>query len=139
VECLVFVCSLFSPVVLRLGSVRTFAQLEAGMNGVERVLYYSEEIPQEAPRTSAELEALVAKSSKDFPPAGPSALAVLASGGKTSDMPSGWPDAGNVTFQNLRMKYRDDTPLVLKGLDVSIAAGERIGVVGRTGSGKVNI
>ena len=106
------------------------------MNAVERVLYYSEEIPQEAPRTSAELVSLV-KSTKDLPPSNPSAFAVAVSGGTVSDRSAAWPEIGNITFQNLRMKYRHDTPLVLKGLNVSIAAGERIGVVGRTGSGKV--
>jgi len=35
--------------------VRTFAQMEAAMNSTERVLYYSEEIPQEAPFSSDEL------------------------------------------------------------------------------------
>jgi ABC-type multidrug transport system fused ATPase/permease subunit len=117
-------------------SVRTFAQLEAGMNAVERVLYYSEDIAQEAPRTSPELEALV-KTSKDPPASSPAAFAVALSGGKAAETTTSWPAAGSITFQNLRMKYRPDTPLVLKGLNVSIAPGQRVGVVGRTGSGKV--
>jgi ABC-type bacteriocin/lantibiotic exporter with double-glycine peptidase domain len=29
------------------------------------------------------------------------------------------------------MKYRHETPLVLKGLNVTIGAGERVGIVGR--------
>ena len=36
--------------------VRTFAQMEAGMNACERVLYYTEDIPHEAPSTSKALE-----------------------------------------------------------------------------------
>jgi ABC-type multidrug transport system fused ATPase/permease subunit len=115
--------------------VRTFAQLEAAMNALERVLFYTEQIPQEAPRTSAELVAHASESQP--PPSDPSAFAVAVSGGKSAPITSEWPATGNVVLRNLRMKYREETPLVLKGLDVSITAGERIGVVGRTGSGKV--
>jgi ABC-type multidrug transport system fused ATPase/permease subunit len=118
--------------------VRTFAQLEAGMNGVERVLYYSEEIAQEAPRTSAALQSHALSDGKP-PPSDPSAFAVVASGGKVATASADWPDQGNITLCNLRMKYRPETPLVLKGLNVSISAGERIGVVGRTGSGKSSL
>lgn len=34
------------------------------------------------------------------------------------------------------MRYRTDTPLVLKGISLEIRGGEKVGVVGRTGSGK---
>lgn len=107
------------------------------MNAVERVLYYSEDIPQEAPRSSSELET-DALLKKEPPSTSPAAFAVVAAGGKAAEIQPSWPEAGSIVFQNLRMKYREDTPLVLKGLNVSIAAGERIGVVGRTGSGKVS-
>merc|ERR1712216_414289 len=66
-------------------------------------------------------------------------LAVGASGGKPANLPVDWPQQGAISLNNLRMRYRPETPLVLKGLNVSIAPGERIGVVGRTGSGKSSL
>ncbi|XP_042517600.1 ABC transporter C family member 14-like [Macadamia integrifolia] len=47
-----------------------------------------------------------------------------------------WPTKGNVNLKDLQVKYRPNTPLVLKGITLSIQGGEKIGVVGRTGSGK---
>ncbi|KDP28145.1 hypothetical protein JCGZ_13916 [Jatropha curcas] len=51
-------------------------------------------------------------------------------------LPSNWPTHGNVDLRDLQVKYRPNTPLVLKGITLSIYGGEKIGVVGRTGSGK---
>jgi ABC-type multidrug transport system fused ATPase/permease subunit len=118
-------------------AVRSFAQLENSMNACERVLEYTENIPQEAPSTCLELEARAA--SGNTPPPGPSALAVAAAGGKAAKLSAEWPDKGEIVMRNLRMRYRSETPLVLKGLSLSIAGGQRIGVVGRTGSGKSSL
>lgn len=50
--------------------------------------------------------------------------------------PPNWPAQGNVDLKDLQVRYRSNTPLVLKGITLSIRGGEKIGVVGRTGSGK---
>ncbi|KAK6937389.1 ABC transporter type 1, transmembrane domain [Dillenia turbinata] len=47
-----------------------------------------------------------------------------------------WPAQGNVELRDLLVRYRPNTPLVLKGISLNIKGGEKIGVVGRTGSGK---
>ena len=44
--------------------------------------------------------------------------------------------SGKVNFINYSVKYRPNTPLVLKNLNIEIKPMEKIGVVGRTGSGK---
>ncbi|CAK7348297.1 unnamed protein product [Dovyalis caffra] len=50
--------------------------------------------------------------------------------------PPNWPAHGNVDIKDLQVRYRPNTPLVLKGINLRIQGGEKIGVVGRTGSGK---
>lgn len=50
-----------------------------------------------------------------------------------------WPQSGAIDFNKVEMRYRDGLPLVLKGLDLHVKGGERIGVVGRTGAGKSSI
>ncbi|KAK8448521.1 hypothetical protein SEVIR_7G027200v4 [Setaria viridis] len=47
-----------------------------------------------------------------------------------------WPTHGDIDIKNLKVRYRPNTPLILKGINIRISGGEKIGVVGRTGSGK---
>ncbi|KAL6846161.1 hypothetical protein ACP4OV_023609 [Aristida adscensionis] len=47
-----------------------------------------------------------------------------------------WPTNGHIDVIDLKVRYRPGSPLVLKGITISIRAGEKIGAVGRTGSGK---
>jgi ABC-type multidrug transport system fused ATPase/permease subunit len=68
----------------------------------------------------------------------PSGFAVMVAGG-IPRLTSEWPGKGQIVLRNLKMRYRPETPLVLKGLNVFISAGERVGVVGRTGSGKSSL
>ena len=50
-----------------------------------------------------------------------------------------WPNEGKINFINFSASYRPDTPLVLKDINFEIKPGERIGIVGRTGSGKSSL
>jgi ABC-type multidrug transport system fused ATPase/permease subunit len=48
----------------------------------------------------------------------------------------GWPDKGRIDLIDFKCRYRKNLEYVLKGLNVTFLGGEKIGVVGRTGSGK---
>ena len=51
-------------------------------------------------------------------------------------IPKNWPNHGEVKFINYSVKYRPETSTVLKNINLTFNPGEKIGVVGRTGSGK---
>ena len=50
-----------------------------------------------------------------------------------------WPQEGRIRFENYSVRYRPTTEIVLKNLNFEIDGNEKIGVVGRTGSGKSTI
>jgi ATP-binding cassette subfamily C (CFTR/MRP) protein 1 len=90
--------------------VQMIARLEADMSSVERILSYTDNIKPEAP--------------VEIPENDPE--------------PGTWPANGVVEFSHASMRYRDG-PLVLKDLSFTVNAGEKIGVCGRTGSGKSSL
>ncbi|KAG9118709.1 hypothetical protein FRC07_006646, partial [Ceratobasidium sp. 392] len=53
--------------------------------------------------------------------------------------PAYWPSSGKISVENLVARYSSDGPAVLHGLTFKIKDGERVGVVGRTGSGKSSL
>ncbi|EXC02962.1 ABC transporter C family member 10 [Morus notabilis] len=50
-----------------------------------------------------------------------------------------WPTFGKVEISNLKVRYRPNAPLVLHGISFTIEGGQKIGIVGRTGSGKTTL
>uniref|UniRef100_A0A0W0FN82 P-loop containing nucleoside triphosphate hydrolase protein n=1 Tax=Moniliophthora roreri TaxID=221103 RepID=A0A0W0FN82_MONRR len=53
--------------------------------------------------------------------------------------PAYWPASGDLRVENLSARYSSDGPRILHNLSFHIRSGERIGVVGRTGSGKSSL
>jgi ABC-type multidrug transport system fused ATPase/permease subunit len=92
--------------------LQNMTEVEILMNAVERVRYFTREVQQEAPY---ELEAA-------GPQGGAAALA--------------WPSAGVVSFRNVCARYRPELPRVLNGLSIEVGTAQKVGICGRTGSGK---
>lgn len=76
------------------------------MISVERILQFSN-VPSEAP--------LIIEKSRPEP---------------------NWPLKGRIEMKELHVQYSPDLPRVLKGITCTFPEGKKIGVVGRTGSGK---
>jgi ABC-type multidrug transport system fused ATPase/permease subunit len=53
--------------------------------------------------------------------------------------PSGWPSSGRIELDAVSLRYRPELPLALRDVTVRIAHGEKLGIVGRTGSGKSSL
>ncbi len=59
----------------------------------------------------------------------------------TTDPPSNaaWPQEGRVEFRDFAVRYREGMDLVLRGVSFTVAGGEKVGIVGRTGAGKSSL
>mmetsp|Transcript_91345 Transcript_91345/g.254372 ORF Transcript_91345/g.254372 Transcript_91345/m.254372 type:complete len:546 (-) Transcript_91345:236-1873(-) len=55
------------------------------------------------------------------------------------DPVSGWPASGKVEFHAATLRYMPHLPPAVNNLTMTIAPGERLGVVGRTGAGKSSL
>ena len=96
--------------------IRQVADMESQIVSTERLSHYANNLPCEGVVSS--------KSSLNSVP-----IEVSAS----------WPENGAIKFENVTLTYRDDLPPVLYNINIEIKAGERIGIVGRTGAGKSSI
>ncbi|XP_045559298.1 ATP-binding cassette sub-family C member 5 isoform X4 [Salmo salar] len=91
-------------------TVRLASETEARFTSVERIHHYIESLALEAPARI-----------------------------KNKAPPPDWPQEGEVVFDGTEMRYRDNLPLVLKKVSCTIRPKEKIGIVGRTGSGKSSL
>ena len=89
--------------------VRQTVEVETNIVSVERVLEYAR-LPSEAPE-------IISKHRPNI----------------------SWPAQGAVSFNDYSARYRPGLQLVLKNVNLSINAHEKIGVVGRTGAGKSSL
>ncbi|KAI0889038.1 ABC transporter [Annulohypoxylon maeteangense] len=96
--------------------VRASNELEIEMQSFHRVREYASVEPEEKPE---EVKKITEYS--DNP---------------ESAVPHNWPTTGEVEFRNVTIKYDLDGPEILKDINLKFSAGERVAVVGRTGSGK---
>ncbi|KAK2612755.1 hypothetical protein QQS21_001206 [Conoideocrella luteorostrata] len=60
-------------------------------------------------------------------------------GSDSQDPPESWPLHGTIAFSNVCASYQSSLEPVLKHIDLSIAAGEKVAICGRTGSGKSSL
>ncbi len=93
--------------------IRLSAQVETQMTGVERVMHYADNLIVE------ETEEQVSK-------------AVL-------DDDKTWPLKGGIHFKNVSVRYRKDLPAVLTQINFNVKGSQKVGIVGRTGSGKTSL
>lgn len=86
--------------------ILSFCKLENKIISIERIYQYSQ-IPSEAP--------LIIEGSRP---------------------PSSWPENGTIDLIDLKVRYGENLPMVLHGISCTFPGGRKIGIVGRTGSGK---
>ncbi|XP_033313571.1 putative multidrug resistance-associated protein lethal(2)03659 isoform X2 [Bombus vancouverensis nearcticus] len=102
--------------------MRQNAEVANQMMSVERVLEYTQIVPEPNLRDRGKF---AKKIEKQLP--------------LPANAPKNWPTDGMIRFRNVYLKYVEDDPPVLKGLNLVINPGEKIGIVGRTGAGKSSL
>ena len=58
---------------------------------------------------------------------------------KQNQPPDAWPSVGKIELEGLEIKYNQDASPLLHGITCTFQGGDKIGIVGRTGSGKTSL
>ncbi|MCJ1308488.1 hypothetical protein MMC25_002141 [Agyrium rufum] len=58
---------------------------------------------------------------------------------ENEDPPPNWPSAGEIRFENVTAAYTSTSPPILNDFPLHIKPGQKIGICGRTGSGKSSL
>jgi ABC-type multidrug transport system fused ATPase/permease subunit len=117
------------------GFINNFTELELKMNGIERVKYYTE-VSSEAPYDAAESDS--GDGGGGGGGRGSSSNSSDSGGGAWQLVvpPANWPQHARVVFRGVSARYRKGLDLVLNDVSFTVEGGTKIGVCGRTGSGK---
>lgn len=106
--------------------IRAFSEVESRMTSVERLNYYA--------TLEAEPSPAIAEHGKA---AGQQGIGSGSSSGSSSGSGSGSGSGGkSIMFEGVSARYAPHLPLVLHDVSFTVAAGAKVGIVGRTGSGK---
>ena len=116
--------------------IQLSANLEGMMAAIERMQYYTDCVPSEFDSidTSKQSPVTIGKIT-DATVADTSLLMDANWQVQQHEPPADWPTEGKIEFIGVQMRYRDQE-LILKGVDCTIQSKEKIGIAGRTGSGK---
>jgi ABC-type multidrug transport system fused ATPase/permease subunit len=113
-------------------TVRQSAEVEAQFVSVERIEGYSNLEPEQGYSVTSAERVRTRSLSSLFDPVKPS----TSLNDSKKEKPADNKPVGQLTLHNVHIKYRQDLEHVIKGLSCDISAGSKIGLVGRTGSGK---
>lgn len=87
--------------------LRMMSDTESHFTSVERIMYYSDKVEQEAP-------------------------AII----EDNRPPEDWPKHPSIEYKNVEIRYTPDADPALRSVSFKVKEYEKVGIIGRTGSGK---